>query len=82
MPRVGMSNLDMLEFGAGERRAVVACSGEECMPVASPTRKLQQAVQRSGLDARSQLTALALAARDLLQENGEAGAGEMQEAKG
>ena len=49
---------------------------------ASLTRKLQQAVQRSGLDVRSQLTALALAARDLLQENGEAGAGEMQEAKG
>ena len=82
MPRAGMLNLDMLESGAGEHRAVVACSGEECTPVASLTRKLQQAVQRSGLDARSQLTALALAARDLLQENGEAGAGEMQEAKG
>lgn len=76
MPRAGMSNLGLLEPGAGERRAVVACSGEACTPVASLTRKLQQAAQRSGLDPRSQWMALALAARDLLPENGETDAGE------
>jgi len=51
MPWAGMSNLGLLESGAGEHRAVVACSGEACTPVASPTRKLQQAAQRSGLDS-------------------------------
>ena len=71
-----VASIGLLEPGAGERRAVIACSGEERLPVANLRRKLQQAAQRSGLDARSQLMALALAARDLLPENGEIDAGE------
>lgn len=55
---------------------MVACSGEERLPVTNLMRKLQQAAQRSGLDARSQLMTLALVVRDLLLEDDEPDAGE------
>ena len=71
-----VASIGLLEPGTGERRVVVACSGEERLPVTSLMRKLQRAAQRSGLDARSQLMALALVARDLLPENDETDAGE------
>ena len=66
-----VASIGLLEPGTGERRVVVACSGEERLPVTNLMRKLQRAAQRSGLDTRSQLMALALVARDLLPENGE-----------
>ena len=65
-----VASIGLLEPGTGERRVVVTCSGEERAPVADLTRKLQRAVQGSGLDPRSQLMALALAARDLLPADG------------
>ena len=71
-----VASIGLLEPGTGERRVVIACSGEERLPVTNLMQKLQQAAQRSGLDARSQLMALALVARDLLPENGETDASE------
>ena len=71
-----VGNIAFLEPGTGERRVVSACSGEERPSVTNLMRKLQRAAQRSGLDARSQLMALALVARDLLPENDETDAGE------
>ena len=47
-------------------------------PYRISSEKLQRAAQRSGLDPRSQLMALALAARDLLPADGETGADEVQ----
>ena len=73
-----VASIGLLEPGTNERRAVIALSGDEHAPVADLMRKLQRAAQRSGLDSRSQLMALALAARDLLPAVGETGAGEMQ----
>ena len=61
-----VASIGLLEPGTSERRAVVAVSSEERAPVAELMRKLQRAAKRSGLDSRSQLMALALAARDLL----------------
>lgn len=63
---VTVASIGLLEPGAGERRAVVACSGENSVPVENLTRELQRASARSGLDSRSQLLALVLAAKDLL----------------
>ena len=77
-----VASIGLLEPGAGERRAVVACSGEERAPVVDLTRKLQRAARRSGLDHRAQLMALALAARDLLPVDGETGSGEASEVAG
>jgi hypothetical protein len=57
---------------------VIALSSDERAPVADLMRELQRAAQRSGLDPRSQLMALALAARDLLPADGETGADEVQ----
>ena len=65
-----VASIGLLEPGTGERRAVVAVSREERAPVAELMRKLQPAAKRSGLDPRSQLMALALAARDLLPASG------------
>ena len=67
-----VASIGLLEPGAGERRAVVACSGDEAEPVADLTRELQRAARSSGLDSRSQLMALALAARELLPTDAEA----------
>lgn len=67
-----VASIGLLEPGAGERRAVVACSGDEAKPVADLTKELQRAARSSGLDSRSQLMALALAARDLLPADAEA----------
>ena len=67
-----VASIGLLEPGAGERRAVVACSGDEAKPVADLTRELQRTARSSGLDSRSQLMALALAARDLLPDDAEA----------
>ena len=67
-----VASIGLLEPGAGERRAVVACAGDEAKPVADLTRELQRTAQSSGLDSRSQLMALALAARDLLPDDAEA----------
>ena len=66
-----VASIGLLEPGTSERRAVVAVSREERAPVAELMRKLQLAAMRSGLDPRSQLMALALAARDLLPASGE-----------
>ena len=71
-----VGNIALLELGTGERRVVSACSGEERPSVTDLMRKLQRAAQRSGLDARSQLTALTLVARDPPPENDETDAGE------
>ena len=73
-----VASIGLLEPGASERRVIIALSSGEREPVADLMRKLQRAAQRSGLDPRSQLMALALAARDLLPADGETGAGEMQ----
>jgi len=73
-----VASIGLLEPGTSERRAVIALSSDERAPVADLMRKLQHEAQRSGLDSRSQLMALALAARDLLPANGELGADEMQ----
>ena len=73
-----VASIGLLEPGTNERRAVIALSSDESAPVADLMRKLQRAAQRSGLDSRSQLMALALAARELLPADGEIGAGEMQ----
>ena len=67
-----VASIGLLEPGAGERRAVVACSGDEAKPVSDLTRKLRRTVRSSGLDSRSQLMALALAARELLPADAEA----------
>ena len=67
-----VASIGLLEPGVGERRAVVACSRDEAKPVADLTRELQRAARSSGLDSRSQLMALALAARDLLPADAEA----------
>ena len=61
-----VASIGLLEPGTSERRAVVAVSREERVPVAQLMQKLQRAARRSGLDPRSQLMAFALAARDLL----------------
>ncbi|MDD9983945.1 MAG: hypothetical protein OXU81_21720 [Gammaproteobacteria bacterium] len=66
-----VASIGLLEPGTSERRAVVAVSREERAPVAELMQKLQRAARRSGLDPRSQLMALALAARDLLPASGE-----------
>ena len=71
-----VENIALLEPGTGEHRVVSACSGEERPSVTNLMRKLQRAAQRSGLDARSQLTALTLVARDPPPENDETDAGE------
>ena len=73
-----VASIGLLEPGTSERRAVIALSSDERAPVADLTRALQRAAQRSGLDPRSQLMALALAARELLPADVENGAGEMQ----
>ena len=66
-----VASIGLLEPGTSERRAVIALSSDERAPVADLTRTLQRAAQRSGLDSRSQLMALALAARELLPADGE-----------
>ncbi len=66
-----VASIGLLEPGTGERRVVVACSGEEHQSVADLTRKLRRTTRNSGLDPRSQLMALALAARDLLPADAE-----------
>lgn len=75
-----VASIGLLEPGTNERRAVVAVSREERAPVAELMRKLQRAAKRSGLDPRSQLMALALAARDLLPASGEVHTDEVQHA--
>ena len=75
-----VASIGLLEPGTNERRAVVAVSREERAPVAELMRKLQRAAKRSGLDPRSQLMALALAARDLLPASGEMGTDDVQHA--
>lgn len=74
-----VASIGILEPGTGKRRAVIACSGGKRAPVADLTRELREAVDRSGLDARSQLMALALAARDLLPADGETEAEKVRE---
>ena len=64
---VTVASIGLLEPGTRERRAVVACSGENSVPVENLTRELQRASARSGLDSRLQLLALVLAAKDLLR---------------
>lgn len=66
-----VASIGLLEPGTNERRAVIALSSDERAPVADLMRKLQRAAQRSGLDSRSQLMALAPAARGLLPADGE-----------
>ena len=61
-----VASIGLLEPGVGERRAVVACSGQNSVLVENLTKKLQRASAGSGLDSRSQLLALVLAAKDLL----------------
>ena len=75
-----VASIGLLEPGTSERRAVVAVSREERAPVAELMRKLQRAAERSGLDPRSQLMALALAARDLLPTSDEIDTDEVQHA--
>ena len=77
-PAATVASIGLLERGMSERRAVIALSGDKRAPVADLMRELQRAAQRSGLDPRSQLMALALAARDLLPADGDAGADEVQ----
>ena len=73
-----VASIGLLEPGTSERRTVIALSSDERAPVSDLKRKLQRAAQRSGLDPRSQLMALALVARDLLPADGETGADEVQ----
>ena len=77
-----VASISLLEPGTSERRAVVAMSREERVPVAQLMQKLQRAAKRSGLDPRSQLMALALAARDLLPASVERDPEEVQHAAG
>jgi len=56
-------SIGVLEPGAGDRRTVIACSPAEQTPVAALAEKLRQTALQSGLAPRSQLMALALAAR-------------------
>lgn len=71
-----MASIGLLEPETSERRAVIALSSDERAPVADLMRT--KAATSSGLDSRSQLMALALAARDLLPADDATGAGEMQ----
>lgn len=61
-----IASIGLFEPGFGRRRAVVACSDENSVPVESLTRELQDASNQSGLDRRSRLLALVLVAKDLL----------------
>ena len=72
-----VASIGLLEPGTSERRAVITLSSDARAPIADLMRTLQHAAQRSGLDSRSQLMALALVARDLLPADSEAGAGEV-----
>ena len=71
-----VASIGLLEPGMSDRRTVIALSRDQRAPVADLIRTLQRAAERSGLDLRSQL--MALAARDLLPADEEPGAGEMQ----
>ena len=71
-----VASIGLLEPRMSERRTVIALSRDQRAPVADLIRTLQRAAERSGLDLRSQL--MALAARDLLPADEETGVGEMQ----
>ena len=66
-----VTSIGLLEPGTSERRAVIALSSDVRASVADLMRALQREAQRNGLDSRSQLMPLALAARDLLPADGE-----------
>ena len=61
-----ITSIGVMEPGAAERRAVIACEGEGPAEVAALAEELRRAANESSLDPNSQLLAIALAARHLL----------------